>query len=110
MSVSKDKRNYWYAKLDEVLHLWYQNAGQGYYNLVMNELCVLARKETRKELLLIKLLLQLEQLLFRVSLTVFSLKRDRLSPKQKCIKIEYHWSFRNLSTLLNQCFEVNGTF
>ena len=50
MSVSKDKRNYWYAKLDEVLHLWYQNAGQGYYNLVMNELCVLARKKTRTRL------------------------------------------------------------
>ena len=36
MAFSHEKRHYLHAKLDEVLHLWYRNAGQGYFNLVVN--------------------------------------------------------------------------
>ena len=37
MSFSKDKRNFLHAKLGEIIRLWYQNAGQGYFNLVVND-------------------------------------------------------------------------
>ena len=37
MSFSNDKRNYLHSKLDEILRLWYRNAGQGYFNLVVND-------------------------------------------------------------------------
>ena len=36
MSFSQEKRNYLHNKLDEVLRLWFRNAGQGYFNLVVN--------------------------------------------------------------------------
>ena len=37
MSFSQEKRNYLHSKLDEVLRLWYRNAGQGYFNLAIND-------------------------------------------------------------------------
>ena len=37
MSFSNEKRNFLHAKLDEIIRLWYQNAGQGYFNLVVND-------------------------------------------------------------------------
>jgi hypothetical protein len=37
MSFSNDKRNYLHEKLDEILRLWYRKAGQGYFNLVVND-------------------------------------------------------------------------
>ena len=37
MSFSNDKRNFLHEKLDEILRLWFRNAGQGYFNLVVND-------------------------------------------------------------------------
>ena len=36
MSFSQEKRDYLHFKLDEILRLWSRNAGQGYFNLVVN--------------------------------------------------------------------------